>query len=269
MIFAAGLGTRLKPITDSIPKALLPIGGKTLLEWQLEKLRNAGFRDVVINIHHFPEQIRAFCAELCTRADFASMRIQFSDESEMLLETGGGLKKAGELLTNMSSVKEDTSKEPKEAPYDGTNDDEPILVMNVDVLSNISLHEVIAAHQADSLATLVVSERKTQRYFVFDQQNQLVGWTNIASGECKPEGFVYDEKKEHRLLAFSGMHVVSPQIFEQMKEWPERFPIVDFYLQALKTQTIRSFVPKDYRMMDIGKIDHLDEAKAFAESLSE
>lgn len=237
MIFAAGLGTRLKPITDRIPKALLPIGGRTLLEWQLEKLRHAGITEVVINIHHFPEQIVEFCKTV------EGMHIQFSDESDMLLETGGGLRKAGKLLRG----------------------DEPILVMNVDVLSNIDLEKVIAAHTEERLATIVVSERKTQRYFVFDDELRLNGWTNIATGEVKPANLEVANKK---LLAFSGMHVVSPRIFDLMEEWPDRFPIVDFYLKALQTETIGGYVPDNYKMMDIGKIDHLDEAEEFAKEIT-
>ena len=139
MIFAAGLGTRLKPITDIMPKALLPIGGKTLLEWQLEKLAAAGIRDIVINVHHFADKIEQFVAE----HDSWGMDIRFSDEREMLLETGGGLRKAGALLAG----------------------NEPVLVCNVDVLSTIRLEDLMAAHNPKALATIVVSERETQRYF--------------------------------------------------------------------------------------------------------
>lgn len=265
MIFAAGLGTRLKPITDSIPKALLPIGGKTLLEWQLEKLRQAGIHDVVINVHHFADMIEEFVRE----HDSFGMNIQFSSERDMLLETGGGLRKAADLLVgNHSTSSLDLQADGKQPSG------EPVLVMNVDVLSNIDLNAVIAAHNPDHLATLVVSERKTQRYFVFNNDLVLRGWTNIATGECKPASLSEwlnpsqsQSESSSRLLAFSGMHIVSPRIFSLMQSWPEKFPIVDFYLKALETETIGAFVPADYRMMDIGKIDHLDEAKAFAESL--
>lgn len=237
MIFAAGLGTRLKPITDRIPKALLPIGGKTLLEWQLDKLREAGIRDVVINIHHFADQIRTFVAE----HDGLGMNIRFSDETEMLLETGGGLKKAAALF----------------------REDEPVLVCNVDVLSNIRIEELMAAHQTDALSTIVVSQRQTQRYFVFADR-RLRGWTNVATGEKKPTDLPMDGTE---LLAFSGMHIVSPKIFRLMDSYPEKFSITDFYIQQCATQRIDAFVPRDYRMMDIGKIDHLQEAEAFALSL--
>ena len=237
MIFAAGLGTRLKPITDSIPKALVPIAGKTLLEWQLEKLSAAGIRDVVINVHHFADQIEEYVA-----AHKAwGMHISFSDEREMLLETGGGLRKAGALL--------------------GTN--EPVLVCNVDVLSTIDLKDLMAAHDPKSLSTIVVSERETQRYFLF-REKRLAGWTNLKTGEVKPEGL---ETNGLKRLAFSGMHVVSPEIFEVMRDYPDRFPIVEFYVEQCQKHVINAYVPSDYRMMDIGKIDSLQDAERFAKTL--
>ena len=237
MIFAAGLGTRLKPITDIMPKALLPIGGKTLLEWQLEKLAAAGIRDIVINVHHFADKIEQFVAE----HDSWGLNIRFSDEREMLLETGGGLRKAAALLGK----------------------DEPVLVCNVDVLSNICLENLIAAHDKKSLATIVVSARETQRYFLFEDR-RLAGWTNLKTGEVKPTGL---EVSGLERLAFSGMHVVSPEIFKLMSHYPERFPIVDFYIEQCQNHVINAYVPSHYRMMDIGKIDHLQEAEQFARSL--
>lgn len=245
MIFAAGLGTRLKPITDSIPKALLPIGGKTLLQHQLEKLKEAGFTDIVINIHHFPEQIVRFCRE----HDNFGLNLRFSDESDMLLETGGGLRKAEPLL--MPS-------------------DEPILVCNVDILSNIDIPSLIRAHKPDALATIVVSERQTQRYFLFSGEGSLRGWTNIATGEVRPEALAAQPAEavsKLRKLAFSGMQIVSPRIFSVMASWPEKFSITNFYLDVLPGERIDAFVPQNYRMMDIGKIDHLHEAELFAASL--
>lgn len=238
MILAAGLGTRLKPITDIMPKALLPIGGKPLLEWQLEKLRGAGIGDVVINVHHFAEQIIDYVA----MHNGWDMNIQFSDERGQLLETGGGLRKAGLLF--------------------GKN--EPVLVCNVDVLSNIRLEELIEAHDEKSLSTIVVSQRETQRYFLFDESKRLMGWTNLKTGEVKPAGM---DAQGLEKLAFSGMHVVSPEIFEVMKPYPEKFSITDFYIEQCREHVIKAFVPSDYRMMDIGKIDSLEEAEHFAKTL--
>ena len=238
MIFAAGLGTRLKPITDIMPKALVPIGGQTLLEWQIEKLTAAGIRDIVINVHHFADKIEDFVAE----HKAWGLNIRFSDEREMLLETGGGLRKAGALLAG----------------------NDPVLVCNVDVLSTIRLEDLMAAHDPKALATIVVSERETQRYFLFDKSRRLMGWTNLKTGEVKPEGLVAEGLER---LAFSGMHVVSPEIFKLMRDYPDRFPIVDFYLDQCKEHVINAYVPSDYRMMDIGKIDSLQEAEHFAKSL--
>lgn len=243
MIFAAGLGTRLKPLTDTMPKALVPIGGKPLLEWQIEKLRNAGINDIVINVHHFPDQIRSFLKEKHN----LGCNILLSDESERLLETGGGIRKAAPLLGH----------------------DEPVLAINVDILSNIRINDLIAAHRPDSMATLVVSERQTQRYLLFDEQNRMAGWTNIATGEVKGERFTRDNEKvdDYRKLAFSGIHILSPALIAQMEEWQEAFPIMDFYLSVCDKQILRAYIPDNYRMMDIGKIDHLDEAEAFGRAL--
>lgn len=238
MILAAGLGTRLKPITDHLPKALLPIGGKTLLEWQLDRLRSAGINEVVINVHHLAEQVMTFVRE----HDSFGMDIHFSDERAMLLETGGGLRKAEPLL--------------------GT--DAPVLVCNVDVLSNIDLPALIQSHDPHSLATIVVSPRVTQRYFLFDKHRRLAGWTNIATGAVRPEGLNISGLEQ---LAFSGMHVVSPQIFPLLNNYLEKFSITDFYIEQCGTYRIDGYVPNDYRMMDIGKIDHLQEAELFAQSL--
>lgn len=238
MILAAGLGTRLKPLTDRIPKALVPIAGKPLLEWQLEKLRAAGIREVVINVHHFADQVEAYMRE---NASFG-MDIRFSDERELLLETGGGLRKAAALLGN----------------------DQPVLVCNVDVLSTICLDKLIAAHDPKTLSTIVVSPRETQRYFLFDTDRRLMGWTNRKTGEVKPAELNTEGLEP---LAFSGMHIVSPEIFEVMKPYPDKFSITDFYIDQCREHVIKAFVPSDYRMMDIGKIDSLDEAERFAKTL--
>lgn len=246
MIFAAGLGTRLRPFTDEHPKALLPILGKPLLQWQIEKLREAGISDIVINVHHFADQIRSFLIE---NENFGC-NILLSDETDRLLETGGGLRKAVTLLGYR----------------------EPILALNVDILSNINLHQLIAAHLPDTLATLVVSQRDTQRYLLFNKDNYLQGWTNISTGEYRPqkESTTLAKAVEDGLLcrlAFSGMHIISPELFPLMKDYPEKFPIIDFYLNICRQYPIHSFVPNLYKMMDIGKIEQLSAAESFAQSL--
>lgn len=233
MIFAAGLGTRLKPLTDTMPKALVPLGGKPLLQWQVEKLREAGIRDIVVNVHHFPDQI----IDAIRAHEGWGCRIQVSDERDCLLETGGGLRKAKALL--------------------GT--DEPVLTCNVDILSNIDLKALLAAYD-DSASLLVVSDRQTQRYLCFDEQHTLCGWTNIATGELKGQ--------DGRHLAFSGMQILSPEALALLDTMPEeRFSLIDFYLRTMQRVPFRAYVPSDYRMMDVGKINQLTEAEAFAASL--
>lgn len=233
MIVAAGLGTRLKPITDSIPKALVPVGSKPLLEHVIHKLIEGGITELVINVHHFPEQITKFIAD---NHSFG-IPIHFSDETVELLETGGGIRKARKWLG-----------------------DEPFLVHNVDILSNLNLTALIAQHQrTQPLATLVVSERDTFRYFLFDDDNRLRGWNNLKTGQVKPEQLRHPEL--YRKLAFSGIQILSPEIFNLMEDWPERFSITDFYLQHVNTSTILGYTQENYRMMDVGKLDVLKEAE--------
>ena len=162
LIFAAGLGTRLKPLTDTMPKALVPLAGKPLLQWQVEKLRDAGITDIIVNVHHFPDMI----IDAIRRNNGWGCRIMVSDERDCLLDTGGGLRKAfrNGLL--------------------GKN--EPVLACNVDILSNIDIPALIDRYEQTGLSQLVVSDRKTQRYLLFDEENMLRGWTNISTGEVKP-----------------------------------------------------------------------------------
>ncbi len=247
MIFAAGLGTRLRPLTDTMPKALVPLNEKTLLQYQIEKLREVGIRDIIINVHHFPEQIVAY---LEANNNFGC-NIAISDESKQLLETGGGLRKA-EWFFQASSIEYQDS----------------FLVCNVDILSNIDLKALIAAHNLKDIATVVVSPRETQRYLLFDADKRMQGWTNIKTGEVKPVSFEYQASSiEYQTLAFSGMQILSPRIFQYMEAFPEKFSLIDLYVQLCQEESIRAYVPTDYRMMDVGKIDHLHEAEQFAKSL--
>ncbi len=245
MIFAAGLGTRLKPLTDTMPKALLPIAGKTLLQWQIEKLRNAGIREIVVNVHHFADQIIDY---LCLNDNFGC-RIVVSDEREQLLETGGGLYKAKELLCDGSKA--------------------PVLACNVDILSNIHIEDFKKAYSPDMLGLLVVSPRQTQRYLLFDTGLRLHGWTSIATGEVRPAGL--PDADTFRRLAFSGMQILSPVIFENMETTIAqkgcKFSLIDLYLNLCATQPLYGYIPAGYRMMDVGKIDQLATAEAFASTL--
>ena len=250
MIFAAGLGTRLKPLTDNIPKALVPLAGKPLLQWQIEKLKAAGITDIVVNVHHFPDLIINYLQE----HDNFGCNIQVSDEREMLLETGGGLRKAMRLLGN-------------EAKGDG------ILVCNVDILSNIDVPTLLQTYNSEEMGIVVVSERKTQRYLLFDEENRLCGWTNVATGEIKGDEAIRRLGDEAiKRLAFSGMQVLNPRIFECMdavvEQKGEKFSLIDLYLNIADNEVLRAYVPEDYRMMDVGKIDQISEAEAFAQSIS-
>lgn len=236
MIFAAGLGTRLKPITDNLPKALVPIAGKPLLEHVILKLKASGFDEILVNVHHFPDQIIDFI-----RANNAfGIRIEISDEREMLLDTGGGVKKAAAFF----------------------DDNKPFLVHNVDILSNINLTELYHQHlRTNPLATVVVSSRDTFRYLLFDDDLRLRGWINEKTGETKPADFQHAER--FNKLAFSGIQVLSPEVFKLMQNYPAKFPIMDFYLENAKQNNILSFVPADYKMLDVGKLNVLDEAERF------
>ena len=221
------MGTRLKPLTDVIPKALVPVGDKPLLQRVLEKLISSGSRKVVVNVHHKADQIKNF---LQITAPYYNIETDISDESEALLETGGGIRKASHLFSP----------------------DEPVLIHNVDILSNVDLRDFYSRiGTADAL--LLVSERKTQRYLVFDDDMRLVGWKNIATGEVRGCG-------EGHLYAFSGIHVIGHQLLADMDEWPDRFPIIDFYLKRCRERNIRGYVKQDLRLLDVGKLDTLEQA---------
>ncbi|MBR3088986.1 MAG: nucleotidyltransferase family protein [Prevotella sp.] len=234
MIFAAGLGTRLRPLTDTMPKALVPVGGEPLIGHVVERLRQAGFERVVVNVHHFPDQI----IEYLESHPVEGMQFLVSDEREQLLETGGGLKKAAPLL----------------------DADSRVLVHNVDILSNADLCALYDA--ADSDATLLVSERETSRYLLFDDNMRLVGWTNVKTGEVKSP-YATLRVEDCRRLAFSGIHVVAPSLLRLMEEWPPRFGIIDFYLSVCDRMVIRGVVQDRLRMLDVGKVDSLEKASDF------
>ena len=254
MIFCAGLGTRLKPLTDTMPKALVPLAGKPLLQWQVEKLRDAGITDIIVNAHHFPDMI----IDTIRRNNGWDCNITISDERDQLLDTGGGLKKIKNEKLKINN--------------------EPILACNVDILSNIDLRALVAGYSGNSgrSGLLVVSERETQRYLCFDEQDRLCGWTNIKTGEVKPENFK-SQISNFKLLAFSGMQILSPEVLALLPQMPQdKFSLIDFYLAICeKTITnhqspitnLKAYVPPEYRMMDVGKIDTLDQADSFLKQL--
>ena len=255
MIFAAGLGTRLKPLTDTLPKALVPLAGKTLLQWQIEKLKAAGITDIVVNVHHFPDIIIDYLRD----NDNFGCRIAVSDERDMLLETGGGLRKAKHLLLGVAS-------------RESGNNDAPILVCNVDILSNIEIPTLLRAYNPDEMGVVVVYPRETQRYLVFDETHRLCGWTNIATGDVRgPIANTQYPIANTQNLAFSGMHVLNPRIFEVMdevvKEKGDKFSLIDLYVSIAEKEILRAYIPENYRMMDVGKINQLADAEAFAATL--
>lgn len=238
MIFAAGLGTRLKPLTDRIPKALVSVGGEPLLKRVIFQLKDAGFTRIVVNVHHFSQQIIDYLRE---NNNFG-MDIRISDESDKLLETGGGIKKAWPL-------------------FDQT---EPILIHNVDILSNVNLQKFY--QNAPLAARLLVSERKTKRYLLFDDTMRLVGWTNIETGEVKSP-YPGLNPKDYQMYAFSGIHMVAPSLFPLMADEPDKFPIMDFYLRHCDKVRIEGYVKNDLKLMDVGKQETLKEAEAFLKEL--
>jgi NDP-sugar pyrophosphorylase family protein len=231
MILAAGLGTRLRPLTDSRPKALVEINGRTLLEITLTRLRRFGLREVMVNAHHFAGMIMEY-----VRAHDFGMRIEISCEDE-LLDTGGGLKKASAFFL------EDQGHQ-------------PFLLHNVDVISSIDLGRMIASHRASrALATLAVQRRESSRQLLFDHQLQLCG---RQSGGDDPE--LVCRVGEAQPLAFCGIHVISPQIFQLMTE-DGAFSIIDCYLRlAAQGEKVAGFRADEYYWRDVGKPESIRRA---------
>ena len=241
MIFAAGLGTRLKPLTDRIPKALVRVGGEPLLKRVIFQLKDAGFTRIVVNVHHFSNQIIDYLRD----NDNFGMDIRISDESDKLLETGGGIKKAWPLFDQKK----------------------PVLIHNVDILSNVDLKKFYQMEAETPLAArLLVSERKTKRYLLFDDTMRLVGWTNIETGEVKSPYKDLDPK-QYNMYAFSGIHMVAPSLFPLMEEEPDKFPIMDFYLRHCDKVRIEGYVKNNLKLMDVGKQETLKEAEQFLQNL--
>jgi NDP-sugar pyrophosphorylase family protein len=232
MIFAAGLGTRLNNETLNKPKALVDVGGKTLLQRAIEKLKNEGVSEIAINVHHFSNLVISFL----NNSDFG-IKIHISDETEKLLDTGGGLKKAAGFLAG----------------------DEPILIYNVDIISDLSLQLLLQEHlKSNSLVTLAVRKRETQRYFKFDETKQLLGWINKKTGETKISRQANFETAVE--MAYSGIHIIQPEIFSLMPE-NDRFSITDFYLELAKTHSIKGYFDDSELWMDVGKPEQLEEAR--------
>ena len=245
MIFAAGLGTRLKPITDTLPKAMVPVCGKPLIEHVSRKLLSFGIDEVVVNVHHFADKIEEWIAS----QDY--MQMQVSDERKMLLETGGAVLHARGYLEGCGRF----------------------LIHNVDIMSNADLKWLESQVADDALATLMVSDRPTKRFLLFHPETmRLVGWHNTDTGDYS---LADKSMKLEDCLAygFSGIHIMSDKVFDLMDQYvaergltvdPEagvKFPIMSFYLWAALKMPIYGVVAENLDFLDVGKLDTLKQAE--------
>ncbi len=227
MLLAAGLGTRLAPFTHHHPKALAPIGSQTLLEWNIRYLQRFGIREVIVNVHHFADQIEQAIHE---SKGWGSV-VTTSDERDAVLETGGGLLRAAPFFQNESHF----------------------VVMNVDVLTNLDLAAMIAAHeQQNSLATLAVMQRTSSRYLLFDQHHCLCGWRNEKTGELRGS--------QGAAFAFSGVQIVSSQLLSGIRR-EGKFSLIDVYLDAMTTGCIQAFNHSGGKFLDAGSPASLEQAQ--------
>ena len=235
MILAAGLGTRLRPLTDERPKALVEIGGRTLLEMTLTRLREFGVREVIVNVHHFAGMV----ADYLEAHNNFGMRVELSREDGLLLDTGGGLKNAGWFFLE-----------------DGGN--EPFLLHNVDVISTIDLGQMVAEHKrAAALATLAVQKRQTSRYLLFDRESKLCGRRIVKQGKDE----VVRGGGELEALAFTGIHAISPRMIGMMSE-QGAFSIIDVYLRlAGAGEVVQGFRADESLWRDLGRIEQVRTAE--------
>lgn len=255
MVFAAGLGSRLRPLTDSMPKALVPVNGKPLIEHVFDRLVSAGFNDIIVNVHHFADMVEHWADEaMGHKYKDAGIHISISDERAKLLDTGGGLAHAKSLLT-------------------ATNPDGKVLIHNVDILSNADLNQ-LWHHATQTDALLLVSKRRTSRYLVFDNDMRLLGWTNVQTHEVRSQhqnihkelanasADILDVPGKYHLRAFAGIHCISTNLLKRMEKWPDVFGIIDFYLSMCDTANIRGYEQEDLHITDVGKMDTLAAIQA-------
>lgn len=231
MILAAGFGTRLKPWTDEHPKALFPINGKSLLQRNVEYLQQHGIYDVVVNVHHFADQIETAVSE----AKGWGSKITISDERDAILETGGGLKKARPLLDN----------------------GEAFVLMNADILTRLDLGQMMEQHHREQpLVTLAVTRRESSRHFLLSNSKTLCGWGNTATGETKIP------RAETPLFpfAFSGIHIIEPALFPLITR-EGKFSMVDVYLDLCAAHSIMGYDHTGELVMDVGKPGAVEAAE--------
>ena len=250
MIFAAGLGTRLKPMTDTLPKALVPVCGKPLIEYVCRKLKASGIDDAVVNVHHFADKIE----EWVEHQDIMTLKV--SDERKQLLETGGAVLHARKHLEGCGSF----------------------LIHNVDIFSDLDIEWFATQVPSDAMATLLVSRRESSRQLLFDPQTmRLVGWKNCQTGQVRSP-YVDLDPDQCLSFAFSGIHIMSDKIFESLEEYAQspglrisgdapRFPIIDFYLWACAYHNIYGVVAPSLNLIDVGKLDSLDLAEQFVTTM--
>lgn len=258
MIFAAGLGTRLKPLTDTLPKALVPVCGKPLLEHTMRKLMASGIDEAVVNVHHFADMIEAWVDEqdwICTGQEGKAegkILVHVSDERSCLLETGGAVLHARRYLEGCGQF----------------------LIHNVDILSDCDLGWFGSQARPGALGTLLVSDRPSSRCFLFHPETmRLAGWANKATGDCImiDEGVASEDCLSY---AFSGIHILSDKVFDLMTRYVEekslvtsgagtRFAIRDFYLWAAGRQPVYGVVADDLRLLDVGKLEAIAPAEEF------
>ncbi|MCF1716423.1 nucleotidyltransferase family protein [Flavihumibacter sp. RY-1] len=239
MIFAAGLGTRFKPWTDQHPKALAPVNGKSLLQRNIEYLQRYGIIEVVVNVHHFANQI----LEAVEEANGWGSKILISDERDEVLETGGGLLKAAPLLGN-----------------------EPFVTINADVLTDLNLDALLQFHQQEkALISFGVSNRISTRNILFDKQNRMQGWVNLATNEFRfpPESAYSADNALQELTpkAYSTVVVFSPEIFSLISR-TGKFSLIDVYLDLAGTHKIMGFDHSGDRFIDVGKPESVAQAEA-------
>ncbi len=238
IIFAAGIGSRLKPLTNDRPKALVEFNGQYLIAGVINKLKNAGVTDIIVNVHHFADKLINYLEN----TDF-NINIEISDETRFLQDTGGGLKKASWFF----------------------NDNQPFFAYNVDILSDIDLLKMYKQHiESDALATLAVKTRKSQRFLLFNKLNQLSGWENLATNELR---LIKSQRSELQAYAFSGIQIINPKIFDLFAE-VGKFSIVDVYLRLADTENIYAYYHNDDYWFDLGTYIQLKQAEEFIANIS-
>lgn len=244
MIYAAGRGTRLRPLTDRLPKALVEVAGKPMMEHVACRLKAAGCDRLVVNVHHFAAQV----ADFLRLRDGFGLEVSLSDETACLLDTGGGLAHAAPLL----------------AAFRREGDD-AFLVHNVDILSDCDLQALLRSHVPGDAATLLVSDRPSPRRLLFDDEGLLRGWVNTVTGQTKPAGFTYEAGRFHE-YAYSGIQAVDACLPGMMPTGT--YSIIDYYLSVCHHMPVRCRVEPSLRLLDIGKPETLLRADSFLASLS-